>query len=147
MSWILCTVALAESLMGPGELDAIRLHLGEDYRATVLDSVTATVRGYCAARGELGEAGTIPPECLQPLGSLYRQRLIAALPVDHLMTETRQAETRDAWTYLRDVGAGRVGITRPSPIATGPEQLSTGPVSPSICAPRRQRDRRSLDGS
>ncbi|MDB6131999.1 MAG: hypothetical protein JWM59_242 [Verrucomicrobiales bacterium] len=147
MPWTQCTTALAESLMGPAELDVIRLHLGEDYRAQVLAAVVASVRGYCAARGELGEEGSIPPECVQALGSLYRQRLLAALPVDHLMTETRQAETRDAWQFLRDAGAGRVGITRPSPVSTGPEQLSTGPVSPGICAPRRRRDRRSLDGS
>ncbi|MDB6133305.1 MAG: hypothetical protein JWM59_1548 [Verrucomicrobiales bacterium] len=147
MSWTVYTVALAESLMGPGELDPIRLHLGEDYRGTVLDAVVATVRGYCAARGEMGEEGSIPPECVQALGSLYRQRLLAALPVDHLMTETRQQETRDAWSYLRDVGAGRVGITRPDPVVTGPGAITLGPVSPSICAPTRQRDRRSLDGS
>ncbi|MES2706393.1 MAG: phage protein Gp36 family protein [Verrucomicrobiota bacterium] len=148
MAWKIYTVSLADHLLGPGELDQIRKHLNEDFRAEILEGVVATVRGYCAARGELGEEGSVPPECRHALGSIYRYSLLSTTPVSNLMTDVRAREYETACQFLRDIGSGKVGISRPEPVVTGPEGL-TGktPASPSICAPPRLRDRRMLDGS
>ncbi len=136
MAWTLYTPELADALLGPGEMAAITKHLALDARANVLSRQIAKVRGYCAARGELGADGTIPPECEDALASLYRYALLACLPVSSLMTTERTEEKKSADNFLKDVAAGKVGISRPDPVSTTPDELSRiGPVSPSINRP------------
>ncbi len=148
MAWTIFTPELADALLGPKELAAIATHLELDARANVLRRVVAKVRGFCANLGELGPAGSVPPECEDALATLYRFALLANLPTSSLMTDARRQEKEEAEKFLKLVAERKVGITRPGTVETGPEDLSgSGPVSPSICAPKRRRDRAGLDGS
>jgi phage gp36-like protein len=92
-------------------------------------------RGYLAARpaGDMGPAGTLPPQALGACLDIARYRLCSRLPVASLLTEARYNEYKDALQWLRDVQAGRCAVEAPDTLTT--EDLSAT-ATPSVRLPR-----------
>lgn len=127
MSWITLTADHVKDRLAEDELIAIESTGGGggDRLAGIIVQVTALVRAKVAAcdDNELGEAGTIPEECLHAATTIAKHDVRASLPNTGGEDEgdLRKEEYRNAMTFLRDVAECEIGIVNPSGEIAGQE--------------------------
>ena len=119
MAWITLTVDQVRDRLAFDELGAIEATGGGDgdRLAGILLQVTALVRAKVGACDDnpLGDAGTIPEECLHAAATLAKHDIRASLPSTGLEDEgdLRKDEYRAAQDFLSDVAACDIGIEKP----------------------------------
>ena len=120
MPWITLTADHIRSRLAVDELDAIEAVGGGDGdRLTgIISQVTSLVRAKVAACHEnaLGEAGTIPEECLHAASTLAKHDLRSTIPSTGSDDEgeLRKEEYREAMKFLDQVARCEIGIVNPS---------------------------------
>lgn len=114
MAWLTLSPEHVESRFSADEMVTFEdVGGGSGDRLTgILQQVTSLVRAKVAAchKNTLGEAGTIPEECLHAACSIARHNLMASLSSDE-NTETRKDEYSEANRFLTDVANCKIGVT------------------------------------
>jgi phage gp36-like protein len=113
MSWITPSADDVKTRLTGAELAAFRAVALAAGQADPLIQISADAvneaRGYIAAGGyPLGDAGTIPPQCLAPVLAIITYRFASRLPLK--VSEDRRNQYEDAIAYLRDVAAKKTLI-------------------------------------
>jgi phage gp36-like protein len=134
MSWAALTADEIKTRLSGPELAALQtaaLATGQtDPLPDVLLQVTDEIRGYIAARNDLGPSGTLPSQVRAAAIAIVRWRLAGRLSLgtagSMLQGEARKKEYEDALQLLKDIAAGKFAVEQPD--VTGPE---TRPVPPS----------------
>jgi hypothetical protein len=127
VSWIALTADHVRSRLAQEELEEIEGVGGGDgdRLSGIIAQVTAMVRAKVAAcdDNELGEAGTIPEECLHAAATIAKHDLRSSLPTTGSEDEgnLRREEYRNAMTFLNDVAKCDIGIVNPSGQVAGRE--------------------------
>lgn len=127
VSWITLTADHVKARLAEEELVEIEGAGGGDgdRLAGIIVQVTALVRAKVAAcdDNELGEAGTIPEECIHAATTIAKHDLRSSLPTTGSEDEgnLRREEYREAINFLRDVAKCDIGIVNPSGTIGGRE--------------------------
>jgi len=119
MSWITLSENHLKARLSRSELESYveageQALAGEQVVERILEQVTSLVRGKVAANEDnldkMGDAGTIPDECLFAACTIAREALVGSLPLSEGSTEVRKEELRKAYEYLDQVESGKVRI-------------------------------------
>jgi len=119
VAWITLTSDHVRDRLAFDEINAIEATGGGDgdRLSGILTQVTSLVRAKVAACDDnsIGDAGTIPEECLHAAATLAKHDLRATLPSTGLEDEgdLRADEYRAAQDFLSEVASCNIGIENP----------------------------------